>query len=329
VRPIVITGARGYIGAALARHLAGKGKALRLVSRLPAAPAEKRIAGESVSTIEADLSDEAVWSRLMRDASAIIHLSARTDLHAAEADPDGDERLNIAPVRALVRAAANADAPPKIIFASTVTVFGPEHDNPANERTPDRPCSVYDRHKVACETILRDATEAGTISACALRLSNVYGLAGASVNSNRGILNVMMRRALAGEPLTIYGEGAYVRDFIHLDDVVEAFGMAADSGTDVCGGSHYVIASGQGHSLGDAYELIADAAFATTGRRPAIRHVPEPPDLHPIERRNFIGDAALFSRRTGWRPRVSLAEGIGRFFAEELARAAALGRRVT
>ena len=261
----------------------------------------------------------------MRGAAAIVHLSARTDLRAAEADPEGDEALNVAPVRALVRAAAKADAPPKIVFASTVTIFGPQHANPADEHTPDRPCSVYDRHKVACETILREATAAGTLHACTLRLANVYGLGGSSVNSNRGILNVMMRRALAGEALTLYGEGAYVRDFIHLDDVVEAFAVAADAGPDVCDGSHYVIATGQGHSLAEAYRLIADTAYAATGRRVEIKHVPEPADLHPIERRNFVGNSSLYRQRTGWRPRISLPEGIGRFFVEESARAVVSG----
>jgi nucleoside-diphosphate-sugar epimerase len=322
VKPIVITGARGYIGVALARRLASEGRALRLVSR-PAAGSAAEPPGANREIIEADLGDEAVWSGLMRGAAAIVHLSARTDLRAAEADPLGDELLNVEPVRALVRAAANADAPPKIVFASTVTIVGTQHANPVDERTTDCPCSVYDRHKVACETILRDATAAGTLQACTLRLSNIYGLGGTSVNSNRGILNVMMRRAMNGEALTLYGEGAYVRDFTHLDDVVEAFALAADA--DVCDGGHYIIATGRGYSLAEAYRLVADAAFAATGGPVEINHVAEPADLHSIERRNFIGNSSLYQHRTDWRPRISLPEGIGRFFAVESQRTMVAG----
>jgi nucleoside-diphosphate-sugar epimerase len=319
---IVITGAHGYIGTALARFLAAQGRALRLVSR-PSATPPQAPAGDHVTRIEADLGDAAAWAKLMRGASAIVHLSARTDLRAAEANPEEDEILNVRPVRALLEAAARAEAPPKIVFASTVTVFGPSPTAPANEQTPDNPCSVYDRHKAVCEALLRDATAAGLVQACSLRLSNVYGLRGASVNANRGILNVMMRRALAGEALTTYGDGNYTRDFIHLDDVVRAFALAADAGADVCDGSRYVIATGQGHAVAEAYGLIADAARDATGRRPAILRVAEPADLHPIERRNFVGDSSLFRRRTGWRPTLSLPDGIARFFAAERASSAA------
>ena len=320
--PIVITGAGGYIGAALARRLAGEGRPLRLVSR----PTSSAVApaDADIVVVYADLADESVWSRLLQGASAVVHLSARTDLRAAEADPADDEALNIAPVRALLRAAAKADVPPTIVFASTVTIFGPKHANPADERTPDNPCSVYDRHKAVCETLLRQATASGALRACTLRLANVYGSGGGSVNSNRGILNVMMRRAVNGEPLTVYGEGTYVRDFMHLDDVVDAFARAVDAGPDVCDGSHYVIATGRGTSLAEAYRLIAAAAEAATGRRVDIRHVPEPADLHPIERRNFVGDSSLYQRRSGWRPRIALPEGIGRFFAGESAQRAAV-----
>lgn len=271
--------------------------------------------GAGTEVICADLADEAVWSRLLHEVGGVVHLSARTDLRAAEADPAGDEALNIASVRALVRAATKMSVPPTVVFASTVTISGPQPANPADERTPDNPCSVYDRHKVACEILLREATAAGTLRACTLRLANVYGSCGGSVNSNRGILNVMMRRALDGEPLTIYGEGAYVRDFVHLDDVVDAFARAAVAGADVCDGSHYVIATRRGASLAEVYRLVAETAEAATGRRVEIRQVPEPADLHPIERRNFVGDSSLYQRRSGWRPRISLPEGIGRFFA--------------
>ena len=320
---VVITGARGYIGTALAKRLADEGYSLRLVSRPSDIPRIESANAARIEYIEADLRDERVWSGLMSGAGAIVHLSSRTDLRAAEADPSGDGRINIDPVRALVKASAGAAAPPRVIFASTVTIVGVGPALPVDEKTPDEPCSVYDRHKLACESILRKAAGRGLVRSCSLRLSNVYGYGGTSLNANRGILNVMLKRAAEGEPLTLYGDGSYVRDFTHLDDVVDAFCRAIS--TDRAGdGGHYVIAKGRGCDLAEAYELVAAEAFRQIGRRVEIRHVPEPEDLQPIERRNFVGDSSSFQQLTGWRPIFDLQAGIRDYFAR-VASCAAIG----
>jgi len=307
---IVITGARGYVGTALVRRLASEGRRLRLVSRAASAPAD---GSAMLEHVQADLRDETSWAALLQDAVAVVHLSSRTDLRAAEADSAGDDALNVAPVRALVRAAERRGGALPVVFASTVTIVGAMHANPVDEQMPDNPCSVYDRHKRDCETILRDATHRGVLRACSLRLSNVYGAGTTSINANRGLLNSIMRRAGQGEDLTVYGDGACIRDFTFLGDVVDAFFRALEQ-EHTRDGAHYVIASGRGHTLLDAFEMVAQAAFLRTGRRVAIRHVPEPADLHAIERRDFVGDARLFQTLTGWQPQVDLASGIRDYY---------------
>jgi UDP-glucose 4-epimerase len=321
VSTVVITGAQGYIGTALAKRLVRDGHALRLVSRSPHLPRIETPSGAKIDYIAADLRDPRSWSQLLDGADVVVHLSSRTDLRAAEADPEGDDTINIVPLRALTETAAKDKASATVIFASTVTIAGPYPNLPVDEITPDDPCSVYDRHKLICETILREATARGTLRACALRLSNVYGYGQVSINANRGILNIMINRAIAGEPLTIYGEGNYVRDFTHVDDVVEAFRLAIETPS-ICDGRHYVIAAGQGVTLAQAYALIAETALDHTGRRSEIRHIAEPADLHPIERRNFVGNSRLFSALTGWQPRFDLAAGIRDYFQRAVPEAA-------
>jgi nucleoside-diphosphate-sugar epimerase len=322
VQFIVITGARGYIGSALSVALAKEGHALRLVSR----SAFDAQSTPTVQHVQADLRDSASWLELMDDAKAIVHLSSRTDLRAAEADPAGDRDLNVTPVRMLVQAAERRSVAIPAVFASTVTIFGVDPKLPADEMTPERCCSVYDRHKLECETILGEATARGVLHACSLRLANVYGYSDgmSSINSNRGVLNAMMRRAVDGQPLTLFGDGAYVRDFIHLQDVVDAF-VRAITVPDVQDGRPHVIATGKGQTLAQAYGLIADAA-EEFGRDVEIRRVAEPPDLHPSERRNFIGNSRLFRERTGWQSRFDLKAGIADYFRRTLA-AAELGGR--
>jgi nucleoside-diphosphate-sugar epimerase len=316
---VVITGAQGYIGTALARRLLRDGHSLRLVSRAPRTSRFDASPDAHIDYVTADLRDRDAWARLLNGADAVVHLSSRTDLRAAEADPQGDDDINITPIRALIAAAGEATRvnPVSVVFASTVTIVGPHPTLPVDETAPDAPCSVYDRHKLICETMLREATQRGALRACTLRLSNVYGYGQLSINANRGILNIMINRAIAGEGLTIYGAGAYTRDFTHIEDVVEAFRLAAAQPA-LCDGRHYVITTGQGVTLAGAYAQVADAALEFTGRRIEIRSVPEPADLHPIERRNFIGNSRQFAQRAGWQPRFDLKRGIEDYFRRAL-----------
>ena len=326
MKKVVITGARGYIGRALANRLAEDGLGLRLVSRGAETPLLEHRRATDVEWVEADLRDPRAWSPLIADATTVVHLSSRTDLRAAEADPAGDENVNIQPVRALVQAAQSARQAPAVVFASTVTIVGAQHVNPVDEKTPDRPCSVYDRHKLECESILRAATQRGVLQACSLRLPNVYGYGAESINANRGILNVMMRRALGGEALTLFGDGSYVRDFTHLEDVVDAFYRVVLNPS-ICDGSRYVVATGRGYTLAEAFRLIAEETLARMHRRIEIRHVPEPKDIHPIEQRNFVGNPQLFSTLTGWCPHFDLQTGIQDYFKRALSTQAATAIR--
>ena len=123
----------------------------------------------------------------------------------------------------------------------------------------------------------------------------------------------MLERAVSGEPLTLYGAGAYIRDFIHIEDVVAAF-RAAMNEPRLWDGRAHAIASGRGCTLAEAYQLIAEVGLQQTGRVVKIARVHEPSDLHLIEKRNFIGDSRAFRDLTGWRPRFRVTRWNPRLF---------------
>ncbi len=261
--------------------------------------------------------DPKAWRDALSGAAALVHLSSRTGLRAAEEDAAGDYQLNVRPVQAIVDASEGGAIALPIVFTSTATIFGDRPSLPVGETAPDNPLSVYDRHKLACEKILAGATQAGLVSVRSLRLSNVYGATKDgqffSSNSGRGILNAMMLRALKGEPLTLFGSGQYLRDFIHLEDVVDAIHAAVVLKNPENSGGAFVVSSGQGYTLKEVFGLVCDEAGKLTGQRTELRLVPEPDDLHPSERRNFTGNSSLFTNRTGWRPLVQLVDGIREF----------------
>jgi nucleoside-diphosphate-sugar epimerase len=168
---------------------------------------------------------------------------------------------------------------------------------------------MYDLHKQVAEQYLRWYAEQGIVRGVTLRLANVYGPGPRSSRSDRGILNQMIRRALAGEPLTVYGTGEQVRDYVYVEDAARAFLAAARNGESLTGGC-FVIGSGRGHTIDEAMRMIAMRCAARTGIEVPVRHVEPPGALSPIEQRHFVADTRRFCAATGWHARCTLAEGI-------------------
>jgi UDP-glucose 4-epimerase len=175
----------------------------------------------------------------------------------------------------------------------------------------DYPASIYDLNKLVAEKYLELYYRQYGIPGVALRLANVYGPGKQAGSADRGVINLMIRRALAGEPLTVYGDGDWVRDYVYIDDVVSAF-LQSGAAMDRAAGNHYLVGSGTGTRFVDAMSLVAERAESVTGSKPQITHVPWPIDQLSIDERNFIANTSSMSEVTGWRSRVTLTEGIDR-----------------
>ena len=138
-----------------------------------------------------------------------------------------DFHANVMPIRHLLAACARRAPRPIVVFAGTVTEAGIPSRLPVNEDEPDNPITAYDRHKLIAENDLKAAAAQGVVRGATLRLSNVYGPGRDGKPHDRDVLNRMIRAALAAEPLTVYGSGEYMRDYVFVEDVVDAFLRAA------------------------------------------------------------------------------------------------------
>jgi nucleoside-diphosphate-sugar epimerase len=306
---VLITGGAGYLAYSLLNLLKDRAASIVRLDR-PGAVFFPVHGSACVTDAQLDVRDEGVWENRVEHADVVFHLAAQTSAAKADADPEADWAINVAPVSALIETCRRVRAIPTVLFAGTATECGLTDRLPADETVPDRPVTTYDRHKLMAERELEQADRAGIIRAATLRLCNLYGPGPRSSNADRGILNRMIRRALSGEPLTIYGTGQYMRDYLFVEDAARAFLAAAENAEQVRG-AHFVIGSGTGYAIQQALELIARHVADRCATLPVpVVQVDPPAPLAPIEKRNFVAAPALFRRRTGWRVQTDFATGI-------------------
>ena len=300
---IIIAGGFGYIGSALVDYLQHYKCNIVCVSRRNMS--EK----QSVRNWTLDLTKESSWKKIVDYADIIFHLAGNTSISVAEQDPKLNLIDSLTPIINLVHAAKDSKKTPRVVFASTVTLYGLTEILPVSEEAKPSPITTYDLHKLFIEQHLEMSTKNKIISATSLRLSNVYGPSlGRSSANDRGILNKVTELAINGKDITIYGEGNYIRDYIYIDDVVSAFIHTAIA--DHAVGKVLNVTSGVGHTIKDAFSLVSDYSAKLTGKKVKINHIEWPKGISMIERRSFIGDASELKRTTKWQPNVSFEEGV-------------------
>lgn len=307
---ILITGGRGYLATNLCNGLKDTSCDLRRLSR----STDSRLPMNGVVRVEdlsGDIRDRTLWERVLANVEVIYHFAAQTSVSVANENPSADSEINTWPILYLLETCRQNHWHPIVLFSGTVTETGIPSRLPVDETHPDNPLTIYDLNKLMAENYLKYYARQGTVRGATLRLSNVYGPGPASRRADRGVLNRMIRQALSGETLTIYGDGCQVRDYIYVEDVVAAF-LLAGARIDALNGEHWIIGSGEGHTIAEAVNLVAERVALTTGRRVAVEHVDPPSPQSPIETRNFVADSSRFARATGWQARVSLMEGIDR-----------------
>ncbi|MGW5276739.1 NAD-dependent epimerase/dehydratase family protein [Streptomyces sp. NPDC004044] len=312
-RPLVaVLGATGFVGSAVLAALAGHELRLRAVARRPAAVPDG--ARAEVEVVTADLTDRDALAATVKDADVVIHVLLCEGGWRAAAEPGG-ERVNVGVMRDLLEVAANPDRPPLVLYAGAASQVGAPPREPLDGTEPDLPGTVYDEQKLTAERLLLAASEAGRVRGVGLRLPTVFGEGTVPGTADRGVVAAMARRALAGQEITLWHDGTVRRDLVHIADIAAAFVAALDHPAELAGRA-WLLGAGRGDALGDVFRTVARHAAAHTGG-PAVPVVSVQPPAHAPET-DFLSvtiDSTPFRSVTGWRPRVSLDEGLERTVA--------------
>lgn len=300
---IAVTGASGYIGSSLVDALLRNSCDVILVSR------NEMGQRKNARVIKADIREFETWVEIVEKSDLIYHLGGNTSVYEASKNPAASLISTLLPVNHLIMAARFLNKRPRVIYASTVTIYGLTLPVPISEDFEPKPITVYDQHKAFSESQLALAAKEGFLDFTSLRLSNVYGPSiSRSTADDRGILNKVAMMAAQRKDITIYGDGNYLRDYVYIGDVVEAFVIAG--ATKSVTNDVFNISTGSSISVGDAFKMIANRVFEITGEQVNVKYSPWFNGASDIEYRNFISDPTKALALLGWSSKVSLKNGI-------------------
>ena len=295
---IVIFGGGGFIGSTITDRLLQEGHELRIFERPRVVPYRKFAKSERVEWIAGNLSSTHDVSDAIRGMDVVLHLVSTTLPKNSNDDPIYDVQSNV--VATLLNAMV-AQKVPKIIFISSGgTVYGNPIYFPIDEKHPTDPLVSYGITKLAIEKYLQIYRLLHGIRAITLRVANPYGER-QRIETAQGAVGIFLHHALKGLPIDIWGDGSITRDYIHVNDVAEAFVRAVKySGAKSC----FNISSGTGTSLNELVGMLENVL----DKRIESRYLPGRPFDVPVS----ILSNDLARDELEWAPSISMRDGIAR-----------------
>ncbi len=300
----MVTGGAGFIGSTLVDRLLAEGHEVDVVDDLSSGSlanlAEARaVAGRALTIHQLDVRQPDVVELMARRRPEVVfHLAAQADVRVSVQRPAFDADVNVIGSLHVLEGARAAGAERVVFAASGGTLYGDPDpaDLPVREAHPHRPLSPYGVSKKVVIDYLVAYRELHALEFAALALANVYGPR-QDPHGEAGVVAIFARHLVDGTPVTIYGDGEQTRDFVYVDDVVDAFVRAATRG----GGLVCNVGTGREISVNELYRAMA----AQAGVEAPPRYAP----ARPGELQRSSLDVARAAIQLGWRPWTELAEG--------------------
>jgi UDP-glucose 4-epimerase len=287
---VLVTGAAGFIGRAVVAGLRRRGVAVTAVDREPA----ESLWDDGVTVVTGDLGEQEVCIAAFETRpTAVVHLAALTSVLRSVDAPMQTFAQNVTITQVLLELSRGSGVD-RFVLASTNAVVGNVGTSTITVDLPLRPLTPYGATKAACEMLLSAYSGSYGMATAALRFTNVYG---PGMSHKDSFVPRMMRAALKGEGVKIYGDGKQRRDLVYIDDVVAGVLLALDKGYD----GRAIIGSGRSISV---LELVA-AVRSVTGRPVPAEHIEAPAGEMPAVVVDITNDL-------GYEPTVSLDDGLAR-----------------
>jgi UDP-glucose 4-epimerase len=316
----LITGGCGFIGTALIKNLMGSGHhRVRVLDNLSVGSRDDlsrvcnfkeisinnlssdptALSSDMVQLVVGDIRDPDTCLICARDADVIVHLAANTGVAPSVENPRADMEANVMGTLNLLEAARQKNVK-RFVFASSGAPAG-EVNPPIHEEIAPHPVSPYGASKLAGEGYCSAYYRTFGIKTVILRFGNVYG-SGSSHKSS--LVAKFIRQGLEGKTCEIYGDGNQTRDFIYIDDLVEAIRKAAEFES---GGEIFQIATSKEHTVNEVAKILQEEL----GQKGAIVNIAHSSPRKGDVRRNF-SNTSKARKFLGWQAEVNLREGIRR-----------------
>jgi CDP-paratose 2-epimerase len=318
----LVTGGAGFIGTNLVSRLVEDGHDVVVLDSLARRGSERNLRflqrryRDAIRFVRGDVRDARAVRTAVEGADRVYHLAAQVAVTTSLDDPVGDFDVNLRGTLTLLEELRRLEEPPFLLFTSTNKVYGALPDLPlelaggrwlpvdaslrAHGLSEDRPldfCTPYGCSKGAADQYVLDYAKHFGMPATVFRMSCIYG-PHQNGTEDQGWVAHFAIRALAGEPVTVYGDGHQVRDLLFVDDLVEAMLLAREHAAAVAGRA-FNIGGGAANTLsvGEALELVGAPEVGLGEERPG-------------DQRYYVADTRRFGAVTGWTPLVSAPDGI-------------------
>jgi UDP-glucose 4-epimerase len=310
-KAVLVTGGLGFIGSSLARSLVGLGAKVTILNTKPLHGGNYFNLADIQDKLEiiiGDIRDPKFLEEIIPSKDYLFSLAAKVGAVDSAADPFEDLDVNCRGQLAILETCRKFNRDVKIFFSSSRLVYGPTLKSSVAEDHPTDPTSFYGIHKLTAEKYYQAYYKNYGIRSVIGRLTNPYGVRQQIKHGRHSLPGWFMRLAMEGKPIQIFGKGTQLRDYIYIDDLVEAI-LVLMAKEDLPW-NLFNIGSGVPIEFREMVQTVVDAVG--TGK---IEYVPWPEDYKKVETGDSIVDISRLRKATGWKPSVSLAEGVRKMTA--------------